>query len=553
MRIGVWLLGLSMLGAQELPLPPGTSPASPQPEVKPEDQCSVEGVVLNSRTRAAVAKAQVRLMRLDGLAAASTATTTDAAGRFKLAGVRPGEYQALASRSGFVRQVFGSGNAPPSLTLASGQTLTGVVLELSPAAVIAGRVVDEDGEPLADVRIHAFRYVNSGGSPQIVPVGRSVSTDDQGGYRLFDLDRGRYYVSAAYSPRTGSASQGIPAGMGNETVALAFYPGGVDLRQAIPIQLHAGDERRGVDFRLTAPHTIRIRGRLAPAPERPQEAALALAPLGGGAVATFAAGPPPSVRIDSIGAFEFRGVTAGSYLLTGVWSRDGNTLMGRLLVDAPEDTDGLELALKPAVELIGHARLDGDSQVNPDLAKLTVTLAPAQTQSGLSGSHSSGLDAGGFFKLPNVFEGDYLIRIGPPGEDLYLKTVKYGGADASGKPLSVGAAPGPLELILGVDGGQVQGVVTDGGKPAAGALVIAVPDSGREDLAKAGRAGPSGRFSLRGLAPGDYTLYAFDEVPDGSSADPDGVKAYRDKGERITLGQKSQTTADLTLIRTGNE
>jgi len=82
--------------------------------------------------------------------------------------------------------------------------------------------------------------------------------------------------------------------------------------------------------------------------------------------------------------------------------------------------------------------------------------------------------------------------------------------------------------------------------------VIAVPDSGREDWPKAGRAGPSGRFSLRD-SPLETTLSTPRRGPDGSQRGPDGVKAYRDKGERITLGQKSQTTADLTLIRTGNE
>ena len=54
--------------------------------MNPEDQCSVEGMAWTAR--AAVAKAQVRLMRLDGLAAALTATTTDGAGGFKLNGVR---------------------------------------------------------------------------------------------------------------------------------------------------------------------------------------------------------------------------------------------------------------------------------------------------------------------------------------------------------------------------------------------------------------------------------------------------------------------------------
>jgi hypothetical protein len=554
MRTGVWLLGLSLLAAQELPPPPGAPAASSQPEVKSEDQCNVEGTVLNARTKAPLAKAQVRLIRLDGPAATQNATTTDASGRFKLNGVQPGEYRALASRGGFVRQVFGSGKIPTSLTLAPKQTLTGLTLELSPGAVIAGRVVDEDGEPLANVQIQPFRSVNSQGSRQLLPAGRSASTDDQGGYRLFDLDSGRYYVSAVYSARAVPAGGAIPAGAADEGVALAFYPGAVDPNQAVPIQLHAGEERRGVDFRLAPPHGIHIRGRLAPPLEQPQDAVLTLAPLDGGVAAMFASGPRPPVRIDASGAFEFRGVTAGSYLLMATWNRDGNPLRGRLLVEAASnDIDGLELALKPAVELRGRVRLDGDSHPNLDLTKLTVTLTPVQAIFGPSGPRNSALDAGGFFRFPNVFEGDYLVRIGAPGDDTYLRAVNYGGADASGKPLTVGEAPGTLELVLGVDGGQVQGTVTDGDKPVADALVTAVPESGQEDLVKAGRTGPSGRFSLHGLAPGDYTIYAFDDVPEESGADPDGVKAYRDKGKKITVEEKGRATADLALIHTQGE
>ncbi len=550
MRIGVWLLGLSMLGAQELPVTPGAPMASPQREVKPEDQCTVEGIVLSVRTRAAVAKAQVRLMPLGGVAAASTATTTDAAGRFKLNGVPPGEYRALASRSGFVRQIFGSGNAPPDLTLATGQTLTGLVLELSPAAVIAGRVVDEDGEPLANVQLQPFRSVNSQGSRQLVPSGRSASTDDQGAYRLFDLDSGRYYVSAAYSARTGWIGGAGPAGAADEAVALAFYPGVVDPGQAAPIQLHAGEERRGVDFRLAPAHGIRVRGRLAPALERPQEVVLSLAPLGGGVAAMLASGPRPPAHIDSTGAFEFRGVTPGSYILSAVLNRDGNPLRGRILVDAASDNiDGIELALRPAVEVKGRVRFDGDSHPNLDLAKLTVNLTSVQAPVGLVASP----DAEGAFALSRVAEGDYRVKIVPPGEDAYVKTVNYGGVDAAGKPLSVGDAPGTLEVILSAAGGRVDGVVTDGDKPIAGALVIAVPESGREDLTKAARTGQNGRYSVRGLAPGDYTVYAFDDVPEVSNADSDGVKAYRDKGKKITVEEKSQATADLALIHTQDE
>jgi len=159
----------------------------PLPEAKLEDQCNVEGTVVNAKTKDPVGGAHVRLTRMDGPQAEPYATTTDASGRFKLSGLPPGEYQALAARNGFVRQVSSAGKIPPRVALAPKQTLQDLTLALSPAAIIAGRVVDELGEPLPHVKIQPFRYVGGQAERQLAPMGGSVSTDDQGAYRMFGL------------------------------------------------------------------------------------------------------------------------------------------------------------------------------------------------------------------------------------------------------------------------------------------------------------------------------------------------------------------------------
>jgi hypothetical protein len=561
MRIGFWLLSLSLLAAlaQEPPMPPGApSPApSPQPEVKSEDQCTVEGMVLNARTKEPLGKARVALTRMDRSAGAPGATTTDASGRFKLNGVPPGSYQVMVTRNGFSRQVAISGNASPSLTLSPKQALKDLTLELAPAAVIAGRVVDQDGDPLPNVQLQPFRYVNIQGTRQFVPSGASASTDDQGAYRMFGLDPGLYYITASYggAGRSGPmAFDPMASAAADESYPPVFYPGVAGPSQAAPIRLRAGDERRGVDFRLAPVRSIRIRGRLVPLPEQPRQVMVTLTPRGEWGAATFGTGPRPPALVDARGAFEIRGVTPGLYTLTAMAMRDAIPSSAAMPVEAGSaDIDGLELALRPGVEVKGKVRFDGDSSSSPSLAGLTVNLMRAQASMGFAGPIGSPVDAEGSFSLRNVMEGDYRVKINPMAEDAYIKTVSYGGADAIKYPLTVGGAAGKLEVVLAVDGGQVQGRVTDGDKPVAGASVTAIPESGREDLARTGRTGPSGRFSLRGLAPGDYALYAFDEVPDGSVADPDGVGAFRDKGKKIAVGAGSQASADLTLIHTQGE
>jgi len=564
MRIGVWLSSLSLLAslaAQELPVPEGASMRPPEPEAKLEDRCSVEGTVVNAKTKAPVGRAHVRLMRTAGPPAEPYVTTTDGSGRFKLSGLPPGEYQAVATRNGFVRQVSSAGKTLPRVALAPKQTMQDLTLALLPAAVVAGRVVDELGEPLPNVQIQPFRYAGGPAERRLMPVGGSVSTDDQGAYRMFGLEPGRYYLSAAHSVGAGSIGEpgrgpmalGGMKSVPDEGYAPVFYPGVAEPSQAGAIPLHAGEERRGVDFRLTPVRSIRIRGRVNPVLARPWEVVVFLAPRGEWGAATFSMGPQPPTHVDPKGAFEIRGVLPGTYTLAAMWNREGNPSWGIMPVEAgASNIEGLELTLKPAAEVKGRVRFDGESPPGLNLASLMVSLTPARGTT-FGGPSASPLDADGSFTIHNLLEGNYRVNIHPLAGDVYLKAVKYGGADATRKPISVGEAPGALELVLAAAGGRVEGVVTDDGKPAAGALVAVLTESGGDGLRQLAQTDRNGRFSVRGLAPGDYTIYASDDGPEGFNADPKSLEAYQDKAKKITVAENDRATADLTLIHTQDE
>jgi len=59
-----------------------------------------------------------------------------------------------------------------------------------------------------------------------------------------------------------------------------------------------------------------------------------------------------------------------------------------------------------------------------------------------------------------------------------------------------------------------------------------------------------GRFELRGIAPGDYKLFSWEEVESGAWEDPEFLKPFEEKGERISLQDGDQKTLNLTTIRT---
>src|SRR5207248_8888823 len=85
---------------------------------------------------------------------------------------------------------------PPRSTLFPYTTLFRS-FRLIPWGVIAGRVLDEEGEPLPWAQVSALREVYSNGKRRLSPEAL-VPTNDLGEFRLFGLKPGRYFVSARY-------------------------------------------------------------------------------------------------------------------------------------------------------------------------------------------------------------------------------------------------------------------------------------------------------------------------------------------------------------------
>ncbi|MGH9665442.1 MAG: hypothetical protein ACRD9L_13545, partial [Bryobacteraceae bacterium] len=147
---------------------------------------------------------------------------------------------------------------------------------------------------------------------------------------------------------------------------------------------------------------------------------------------------------------------------------------------------------------------------------------------------------------------EYRPRVASP-QGFYVKSIRYGDADAleSSIDLSNGA-PGQLEIVLSPAGGEVDGsVANDKSEPAAGAMVTLVPDGARRASSmflKSGTADQNGHFTLKDIAPGEYTVYAWDEVEIGALQDPDFVKPFEDKGKKLKIEEKGRENVALEMI-----
>jgi len=192
----------------------------------------VEGRVVSAASGEPLKKAFVTLVRTASSAGhpRPPSTTTDENGHFLLNDVVPGNYSLAADRNGYVRLEYASGGVNLSyfgtgtiLSLVPGQHVKDVLFRLVPAAVITGRVVDEDNEPLLGATVQALRYGYVRGQRQLVPAGEE-QTNDLGEYRIHSMAPGRYYVSAVYG--RGNFASVTTAASSTETVRLrgGFLP-----------------------------------------------------------------------------------------------------------------------------------------------------------------------------------------------------------------------------------------------------------------------------------------------------------------------------------------
>ncbi len=257
-----------------------------------------------------------------------------------------------------------------------------MVLKLQPHAVIAGRITDEDGEPLANVQVQAMTHRYFQNRRQLFPVGGGM-TNDLGEYRIFGLAAGKYYLTASHRAQgmmmmgTADRTAGQGSNQFDEGYAPTYYPGTNEGSGAIPVQIAAGKPMSNVDWRLLRTKTLRIRGRVAGAESNPtaRRTMLMLVSRGSGGIDMFNRNMTSVQGRD--GRFEFRGVTPGTYTVVAQYFDQTERLTGRVPVDVGNsNVDGVEVVLKPGLDVPGTVKVEGNGQV--DLTYMNVSLQPKE-------------------------------------------------------------------------------------------------------------------------------------------------------------------------------
>ena len=477
--------------------------------------CSIDGTVVNLSTNAPIARAHVTVAGRDD----SFVADTDAAGKWRLGNLACGRVTISAVRPGFIRIPQG---AP--FEVKAGVPLRDVKIELIPQAVLAGRVLDDQGDPVqgAQVNVLTTRIING---IRGVQASNSMVANDLGEYRFAGLAAGKYFVCANGPPAV--LATGAPP------IGERCYPGPLEGGAAGAMNVSAGYEGR-IDFTLSPLAAFNVSGVVSGYPEG-TTGLVTLTPR-----RQVARIMGLSAQVHPDGTFLIRGVAAGSYTVSARAAQLNNRLMARAPVDvAGSDVNGIQLRLEAGVTVTGAMKIISVAGKKPAKPQYTLLLRSSE---GSVGPGISGWDeTRTTFSIDDVMPGSYRLEFSPPAP-FYLKSATMGGRDMLASDVPIGPGATAIEVVISDDGGVVEGDVTADDMPTAAWIYLernGVPS--RNAVADS-----KGHFRIEGLPPGNYKVYAWDDNTRVEYGNPEWM-TRNGKGVSVSIGEGE--TAQVKLVR----
>jgi hypothetical protein len=503
---------------------------------------SVRGIVIKSGTAIRQPLQNARLELAGG--ASPLVVRTNVNGEFVFANLAPGQYTLTVTCDGFVRR-----QSPKPIALGRGQSASNIVFELDPAPTAAGWVLDLYGEPIANVMVEALRRTyDVRGNPRWPRVATGL-TNDRGEYRVFWLDPGDYFFYAR-SPQPDAND-----GNSLNPVAPTYFPGVNTPEEAKPLRLDVGREIR-VDFRLSHAALWSVSGHtMMEATGRPVSASVTLVPPAEDP--SFSRYHAQSSAAGSFpGQFDMEGVAPGSYILMAK-SGSGDQEMTafkrieiRAVPAAPRGGYSTTLALNPPVSIVGRFFLESREAV--DLRRAAVSLTSVDPD--LPSPRAALPQLDGQFVLNAVMQGSYVLDVSNLPQDMYLKAARLGDADVLENPLTPGQHPGttPLQILLASDGGRVQVAAYNAkGQLHSGVNFVLVPDAARRhrrDQYRVATSGEDGQASLRGIPPGNYKLFAWEDLEPNAYLNSGFLDRYESSGFPVKIATGDNSPISVRTI-----
>jgi hypothetical protein len=531
-----------------IPLVLLTSLASAAQQIPPQTG-SIAGTVLDSATDQPLANARVSLFPV------SRTVMTDSRGYFLIENVEPGQRRILAAATGYSAAYL-------TLTVTAGQRVGNTSVRMSRRGAISGRVLAPTGRPAVGASVSLLLYTfDAGHSRERARAGQANTTlhtqifsggsaDDQGNFRIFNVDPGEYYVRIA--PPQDETGNIVPA------LGVVLYPGVTDSSKATPIRVDAGADLQLPTVTLAPSSLGWIRVHVLDMTGEPRS------PLRTEAVSVYdvSSGDLMDVARAS-NNLAVRPDLPGTYLVCGRIS-DAVTQVNNCARVVYDGSDmNLEIRIgKPDGHLSGRVLLEGTDGSSPNPFRGLrisgrIENHPDQftVESNADGTFSPrtpGTIYSGRGKLTSFF-------IDRPG-DYYLESARQGNRDVLREGLLIPSnAESPIEILVSAAGGILSGRVTT----ATGTLlphtaVVLVPEgdlaarSDRGSTFRTAEADQNGIYEFRALVPGEYRAYAVKTLEGFAYWDNAFLSRFEENVKSIRIEKGRRVAADLKAIEWSN-
>jgi len=468
---------------------------------------------------------------------------TDSEGRFELSNVAPDRYTITLLGEGYAQPKQDGG--PGVLTLAPRQEIRDALFKMVRTGTISGRISDANGNPMVGISVEAVRWtyrVDAQGTPTFASSG-SFQTNDRGEYRVYWLEPGEYYIrSWKFMVQLNG-----PAELNGQT----FYPGTLNPNEAKPVVLAQGSEASGIDFTMRPASVLRVSGKILPPPLGNERLSIIAVRRGTNAIGDANGSLLTNLqRNTGQGDFEVLGLRAGFYdLYALIVDEQNRTRVGRAAINLETaNLTGLTIPVVPPAEVRGTIAFDiGSTPVRMDALKLTLRLreaAPTPKPAVVDIASGSGA-----FKIANVPAGSYDVEMaaGLPATAYVADVLQDGKSIHDSGLLVASPTPEPIKVVLGTRGGSIEGVVQQASPIPFTAVELVPARRQNSGLYKATTTDGAGHFVFKGVPPGDYKLFAWQEIREGAWRNADTVSAFEAHGTPVHLAGPGDSVTNVRV------
>jgi hypothetical protein len=522
--------------------------------------------VIRGRIFAGAGRPAVRAsVRAVGRSGFTTSVTTDSDGRYEFTELKSDRYRVTASKSGYLALDFGQHRPLErgvELRLAEGQVIQDIDVTLPSGGAIAGRITDENGDPLEGVGLRLLQSGYRGGRKGLFPVSgvRSRLTDDRGQYRLFDIPPGDYVVVAVPPPNN---PRFMPA-KNQVGYAPTYYPGAPTPADAQRVNVGLSQTSPGVDFALAVAAPAQISGNAFDSSSKPLDSrgqmALATSDRWGGLSV--------AMRAEIVnGRFAFTNVAPGEYVLQAIGPRppdargEGEFAATRLAVNG-HDIDGVVLQTSAGSRAAGRVRVDdGTTRVSPrDVVLVFAPVDLEQAPSNESFLHRWRPENDGTFVMTGL-NGPRRLRLLSAPPSWIIRGATADGVDVTDEVITFGRPQesiANLDIVLTARTSTIAGTVADArGRDVVDYTAIAFSTDPRRwytesRFVKFARPSTDGTFLISGLPGGEYYVAAVDWMQgdelSGEWQSAEFLETLAREADKLTVADDNQAAAKLTLI-----